>query len=66
MAEILGAYPSHAILAGDQAPPTVLGEQPHPKVTDRPPAVNLDRWFYLPGDTAGVLVSDRLLGLLRR
>jgi len=36
LAEILGAYPSHPILACDKAPPTVFGEQLHPQFTGRP------------------------------
>src|SRR5829696_10567435 len=31
--EILGAYPPHTCPASHQAPPAVLGEQPHPQFT---------------------------------
>lgn len=43
LTQILGAHPPHAISTGDQAPPAVLREQPHPQQTGRPPAVDLDR-----------------------
>jgi hypothetical protein len=62
LAEILGGYPPPPIPARDKARPAILG----PQLPDWSPTVNLDRWVYLPGDTAGIPLGDSLLGLLRR
>jgi hypothetical protein len=50
--------------AGYQPPPPIVREKPHPELTGGPPAVNLDRRIYSPGDTASVPFGDSPLRLL--